>query len=166
MNKHYFFDTSALFKLYNNEVGTEWVRQIYRNPNMFIYISEITSVEVNSAFSRRIQPKSEIFYRVLIEEFKQDKKRRFLEFKLDGSILEKAQKIALNRGLRGYDNIQLASAIKAKEELAIAQKEFDLKESKTTIIEFIFVTADKELVEAAKIEGLSVENPNDFGEKN
>jgi uncharacterized protein len=58
--------------------------------------------------------------------------------------------LAERHGLRGYDAVQLASAITIKD----VQAALGLPIS-------VFVSADKRLNAAASAEGLIVENPND-----
>jgi len=53
--------------------------------------------------------------------------------------------------LRGYDAVQLATALAANR-----------KRLNDGLGALIFVSADDELNTAAKAEGLSVENPNDY----
>ena len=50
---NYFFDTSALVKIYHKEVGTELVEEIYENPENTIYISHLTKVELISALCKK-----------------------------------------------------------------------------------------------------------------
>ncbi len=67
------------------------------------------------------------------------------------SIIEAGMKLAQTHGLRGYDAIQLAAGC-AVNMLYIAHN----------LPYIIFVSADKELNVAASIEGLVVENPNNY----
>ena len=47
---NYFFDTSALIKLYHQEIGFEKTRSLYNEPTAEIYISQLAYTEVYSAF--------------------------------------------------------------------------------------------------------------------
>lgn len=66
-------------------------------------------------------------------------------------LLERAIVLAIKHALRGYDAVQLATALETNDER--------IKEGLSTII---LVSADKELNDAATVEGLLVEDPNDF----
>ena len=49
---NYFLDTSAIIKIYHSEVGTEFMRGLYRGPLNFT-ISELASLEFTSVMYRR-----------------------------------------------------------------------------------------------------------------
>lgn len=49
----YFFDSSALAKLYQSETGSAKVEALFREPKRSIIISRLTVVEINSVFARR-----------------------------------------------------------------------------------------------------------------
>ena len=57
--------------------------------------------------------------------------------------------LAQGRGLRGYDAIQLASALAVQDDLITS-----------SVGPPVFVSADVDLNEAAQVEGMTVENPN------
>jgi predicted nucleic acid-binding protein len=65
------------------------------------------------------------------------------------SIIDRAVNLTLNHKLRGYDAVQLATALVANEVLTAAD-----------LAPLSFVTADTDLVAAASAEGLATENPN------
>ncbi len=150
---NYFFDSSAVVKRYSLEIGTTWVLQIYRpSSNNIIHIAQITLVEVIAALTRRAKVKSKtIGYTKSIKRFERDIKDRFSVFKIEDSIIQQAMKLAVKYGLRGYDAVQLSSALNAGKEL-----------SQLNLSPLIFVSADNELNNAAKSEGLIVENPSNY----
>ena len=117
---NYFFDSSALVKRYNSESGTNWVLQIYRpSSNNIIHIAQITLVEVIAALTRRAKVKSQSSgYKKSIKRFERDIKDRFSVFKINDAIISNAMKLAVKYGLRGYDAVQLASALSAERELS------------------------------------------------
>jgi predicted nucleic acid-binding protein len=51
----YFFDSSALAKLYQAETGSAKVEAVFREPNRSIIISRLTVVEISSIFARRVR---------------------------------------------------------------------------------------------------------------
>ena len=55
MNKCFFFDTSALVKLYHEETGTEKLSELIARQNPVIVISDIASVEMVSALAKKVR---------------------------------------------------------------------------------------------------------------
>ena len=51
----YFFDSSALAKLYHPEVGSAEVFRIFSEPNRRILISRLTPVEMQSVFAIKVR---------------------------------------------------------------------------------------------------------------
>lgn len=51
----YFLDASALVKRYHPERGSEVVQRAFANPNARCLISDISIIEVQSAFARRVR---------------------------------------------------------------------------------------------------------------
>lgn len=100
-------DSSALVKLYIDEVGSDRIKEIVFSEKNNVFISKITGAEVVAAFSRR------------------------------------------RRTLRGYDAVQLASALTLSTEINEGM---------------IFISADIDLNGMAKAEGLVVEDL-EIGEK-
>jgi uncharacterized protein len=63
----YFLDTSALVKRYHPERGSAVVQQVFADPNARRIISDISIIEVHSAFARRVRMgeiRQEDFYAV------------------------------------------------------------------------------------------------------
>ena len=51
----YFFDSSALAKLYQPEAGSDRVEAIFRQPQRRLIISRLTAVEMHSVFAGRVR---------------------------------------------------------------------------------------------------------------
>lgn len=51
----YFFDSSALAKLYHPEAGSHRVEELVRNPDHRILISRLTVVEMHSVFALKVR---------------------------------------------------------------------------------------------------------------
>jgi predicted nucleic acid-binding protein len=51
----YFFDTSALAKLYHQEAGSHRVEELVRNPGHRVLISRLTVVEMHSVFALKVR---------------------------------------------------------------------------------------------------------------
>ena len=52
---HFFFDTSALVKLFSDEKGSTIVRDIIDNKDNTIWISDLVRVEIHSAILRKFR---------------------------------------------------------------------------------------------------------------
>ncbi len=150
----YFFDTSGLMKAFVNETGSVWVRNtIGANPPHQIYVAEIVEVETIAALSRRLKGKSITLAEFQLSELKLNRNLQnyFLISQTTSNIIKSAVKLAKTHSLRGYDAVQLASALQVENELL-----------SLGLPNVIFVSADNELNNAAKSEGLIIENPNDY----
>jgi predicted nucleic acid-binding protein len=115
-----FADSSALVKLYAEELGTEMMRTL--SP---LIISQLARVEVPAALWRkhRLGELSADDASVLISAFEADyfgteeDSARFLAVGATAAILDAAAQLAGVHGLRAYDSVQLASACSALREL-------------------------------------------------
>lgn len=150
----YFFDSSSLVKRYSKETGTAWVINIFKpiRANR-IYAARITFVEVISALARKarggqINSSAEI---KAVGRFRRAFHGKFRSVEVSVNLTEHAAQLARKHFLRGYDAVQLAAA------LEVHQERNSLGLSPLT-----FVCADDKLNDAAKAEGLAVENPNNY----
>ncbi len=148
----YFCDSSAVVKRYISETGTSWIIGLMRlaAKNEFA-VAQITGVEIVSAISRRhrgnfltISQADKASHRFLRDFY-----NRFGVVKIDDALIRNAIHLAQMHVLRGYDAVQLASAIALNAKL-----------SKLGLPPFIFISADDNLNSAANTEGLTVDNPN------
>jgi uncharacterized protein len=153
-----FFDSSATVKNYIVEIGTNWVKSVFITiPNTEIYMASITEVEVVAAFSRRRKGNTLSINdaNIAINQFKSAFVKDFNTVEVTPKIISIATNLADKHSLRGYDAIQLASALEIYSRLITIGVDFNLTP-------FTFVSADNELNTAASLEGLSVENPNNY----
>ena len=148
----YFFDSSALVKYYIDETGSDWVEiLIDAQPANEILIAEITGAEVVAALTRRSRlghiavPDAAI----VIGLFKNHFRYKLNSLVVRTNVVEAAMDLAETHGLRGFDSIQLASALTTNETLVTRGHQA-----------LIFISADSALNQAAIREGLSVDNPN------
>ena len=133
-----FADSSAIVKIYADEVSSDRVRDLEA-----MYVAEIARVEVVSAFWRKarmgdIAP--EVCAR-LVERFEDDLDLDFgplVAVSIDRETLKNAARLAGVHGLRAYDAVQLASALTVRSNDADCQ---------------VFATYDSELLAAAQCEG-------------
>ena len=154
----YFFDSSAAVKNYISEVGTNWIKSILVTiPQTEIFMASITEVEVIAAFSRRRKGKTLTTNdaAVLISQFKADFSKDYTTVEVVPKIISQAVHLADQHSLRGYDAVQLAAALEIYRKLISLKVNF----GSSTLT---FVSADNQLNSAAKAEGLTVENPNNY----
>jgi len=146
----YFFDSSALVKLYHPEAGTPAVDQIINAEGNLVRVSRLTVAELTSAFAIKVRTQSinredaDVFLR----QFRADIASGKLEiFSIGDAEFSRAEllveRYAFSSRLRALDALQLAVALELRN-----QKLVDY-----------FVGADAILCEVAGFEGLSVINP-------
>ena len=51
----YFLDTSALFKCYHLEAGTDEVNALLQREDARVYISDLSIIELHSALARKVR---------------------------------------------------------------------------------------------------------------
>ncbi|HQU91604.1 MAG TPA: type II toxin-antitoxin system VapC family toxin [Pyrinomonadaceae bacterium] len=143
-----FLDTSALVKRYVDEVGSEWVSDLFQKREDSFYIAELTLVEFTSAVLRRIRP-VEAAQRIL-NDFEFHLFSDLIVLDITSDLIQDAQSIVRRHRLRAYDAVQLATA-----------EELDRRERARSLPGVILVSADNEMLETARANGLDTENPND-----
>lgn len=149
----FFLDTSAIVKRYLPETGTDWIRRL-SDPatGNVIVLSELTLVEVAAALSARHRAPSGIprrardsalalFLRHFTDEYEVTAVSR--------PILDRAVALTQRHRLRGYDAVQLATALAAGDALLSAG-----------LAGLAFVAADADLAAAARAGGLVADDPN------
>lgn len=147
----YFCDSSALVKRYARETGTRWMIGLFRRAagNIF-YAARITRVEVIAALARK--GRGNLLTPPELQRATARVRRDFIKRTIivDASplLLEHAERLAETHGLRGYDAVQLATAIEANAE-----------RTSMKLSPLVFLTADKDLLIAAPAESLAVDNP-------
>jgi predicted nucleic acid-binding protein len=149
----FFFDSSAIVKRYRTEIGSRWVRAL-TDPTAAhtLILSEITLAEVAAALAAMQRASRGITRR------KRDRALNLFlghcgtEYNLiavSRSIIDRAVDLTQNHKLRGYDAVQLASALTLNESLIAAGA-----------TPLTFVSADNDQLAAANGAGLTTENPN------
>lgn len=147
----YFLDSSALVKRYISESGSAWVRALAApSTGNSVIVAEIARVEVVSAISRRRREGTLSTNQVnqVISDFRTDIATQYQIVELDEILYELASLLLLVYPLRAYDAMQLASAIKA-------QLTFGFPPASV-----VFLSADEQLLDIARAEGLVTDNPN------
>ena len=152
----YFFDSSALVKQYVSEIGSSWIVSITRlSSGNLIYIGRITTIEIVAAISRRVKigTLTASDAASAITRFRNDINSDYRIIELTPSLANRAIRIAETHQLRGYDAVQLAASLSLRDKLmarGVISSSFP----------YILVSADNELNNAAILEGLAVDNPN------
>jgi predicted nucleic acid-binding protein len=150
----YYLDSSSLVKRYADEWGSSWIRQITDlGAGNSILLPEITLAEVAAAMAAKQR-----MSRGITEEqraralgrFLQDCGERFLLVLVDRAVVYRAVELTQAHSLRGYDAVQLATALTAGVTLQA-----------DNLAAPIFVASGKELLNAAKADTLHGENPHD-----
>jgi predicted nucleic acid-binding protein len=148
----YYFDSSALVKYYAQEVGTKWVRGLVdAQPVNEIFTALVTGAEIVAAIRRRERMNliTASDAGAALAVFRNQFRIRFKAFRASDTVVDRAMNLADVHKLRGYDAIQLASALLIEERMT-AQGVGPLT----------LISADEELNQAAQAEGLLTDDPN------
>ncbi|MBI4490359.1 MAG: type II toxin-antitoxin system VapC family toxin [Deltaproteobacteria bacterium] len=146
----YFLDSSALGKNYHTELGTAVVEGLLKEPGARHFISRLTVIEIQSVFARKVRTGviTEADFQLLRRRFLTDvTKRQFHVVRMSGLHYQAAEQLITQHGtgqsVRTLDALRLSVALHLRRE-----KMLDY-----------FVCADKNLCTVARVEGLSVINP-------
>ncbi len=149
----YYLDSSAIVKIYIEETGSEWARSLRDRIEMGdILTCEISGAEVFAAFHRRFRAGdiSRDDLQNACQLFRQDFVDFFARIPVTKRIVDAGMQFIQKYPLRGYDAIQLATAVSFLNEL---------QKLNGRLLDF--VGADKVLNNAARGEGLTVINPSE-----
>lgn len=148
----FFLDSSAVVKRHLNEPGSTWIVEL-TNPiaGNELYIASITGVEVVSAIRRKTLGSglSHTDATTAIAQFQHDFDKQYQVVDVTLNLITQAMQLADHHALRGYDAVQLATA------LSVSSIGAGLRLST-----LMLVSADAALNAAAVIEGLAVDDPN------
>ncbi len=158
----YFFDASAIVKRYVREPGSAWVRDLCNAPDEnqntlhIVGIAEISRVEVAAAFEILVRRNeiSKTLGNHVYDQFTDEFVHEYESVRLTSEIVRDAAELTQRHPLKAYDAVQLATALDFRASLRANQKDL------------IFVCGDTNLLQAARAEGLAVENPFDHAESN
>lgn len=144
----YYFDTSAIVKLYHKETGSDEVLELFEDAKGENCISQITFTEFYCSLFRKFRNKEIDEERILLEairSFEIDMQYEFV-LKIDDQIFQNARNLIVkygsNQSLKTLDAIHLACA-----------------NSIGNIQETIFISADEKLCTVAFQMGLEIINP-------
>jgi uncharacterized protein len=148
---YYFLDTSALVKRYVAESGSSWLHSIVvPTTGNTLFIAQITRAEITSTAARRkregqISVRTAHAIRLIIDRHAS---REYRVVRLSEPVINRAQDLLETHSLRAYDSIQLASALEIQTHFSAAG-----------LAPVTFVSADKQLLNAASAERLLTDNP-------
>ena len=114
-----YVESSALVKRYIREIGTNWVRsQTSLFSGNHLFVARITSVEIMSTISRRVRAGAigRLPAVALMNQLRQEFANYFRIVGISRRLIESALDLAETHGLRGYDAIQLAAALRANDD--------------------------------------------------
>lgn len=148
---HYYADSSALVKRHVREIGTAWFQQL-ANPTSgnVIVTARISLVEVYSAFNRRVRENQIVStdYTKLAADFAACCEVEYQLVELTPMVVNRSRQLLERHPLRGYDAIQLATALLTQSTLIA-----------NALSPLTFLTADERLLAVAQVEGLLTDNP-------
>jgi uncharacterized protein len=139
----YYLDSSAWVKRYFTEAGSAWVATVFRR-EISLASSVLGYIEVAPTLARRRHASSSL--PVLQQQLHKEWTAMF-QLDLSSGAYEEALGLAWNQKLRGADAIHLAAALQLREQTVRCS------------LDFVFVTADDELVRAAQSLDVAVTNP-------
>jgi predicted nucleic acid-binding protein len=145
-------DSSAVAKRYVIEQGSAWITNLFTPAGgVELAIVRITAVEVAAALFRRTQAGSLAVSDAIraLTALRRHMVTSYQVYEVSAEVCESALDVAQGHGLRGYDCVQLATALHVQRLRAAAR-----------LGALTLVSADLELNAAASAEGIAVEDPN------
>jgi len=146
----YFFDTSALAKVYRKEAGSDFVDRVLSEPDSQHLISRLTIVEMESVFALKARMGEIDQQAVLIARRRLEAdlgRSRFLVAAFNDEHFRSARQLLFKHGvveaIRTLDALQLSVALGLKQAGLVT----------------VFIAADQRLCRVATLEGFSVTNP-------
>lgn len=150
----YYLDTSVLVKCYVREIGADWMRALVQSPQPHHFtMVRLAGPELVAALFRKVRT-GELSRAVAhrsAQDFKVDWQRLYDILEINAAISDRAMTLAERHGLRGYDAVHLACAVLLHE-----------TRRANHLPDLIFLAADDTLLQAADVEGLRTDNPNQY----
>lgn len=150
---YFFLDSSAIVKRYVPESGTIWLVNLTQaSRGHTIIISEITQTEVAAAIAAKHRARHGITLQErdnALNIFLQHCNTEYQMVPVNRIIFAYSIQLTQNHRLRGYDAIQLATALVTNKILTA-----------NGFLDLTFISADTDLILATQAEGLPTDNPN------
>lgn len=147
----YYADSSVLVKRHVQEIGSNWFRQLADTAaGNLIVTASLSLVEVYSALNRRKRELnlSQSDYAQIAADFALICATEYQLVEFNRPIIDRAQQLLESYPLRAGDATQLSCALIANDTLRAAQ-----------VPALIFLASDARLVDAARAESLTVDDP-------
>jgi len=138
----YFFDSSALVKVYASEAGSDLAKALFYGPGHRLYTSWISLTEIPSALYRK-SGLSRSQTDLLLIRFMTDYEQRCNEVRLSDAHALLAIDLIKQHSLTSADALILAQTLRLTERVR----------------RLILVTSDKRMIQAAEREGLPITDP-------
>jgi uncharacterized protein len=148
----YYADSSALVKRYVNEAGSIWIQAICDpSASHVIALAHVGLVEIAAALAvkHRQGALPNPIRDNLLRDLQRDSRDQYWLIDIGQQIVVHAIDLTRQRKLRGYDAVHLACALFLRGTLL-----------DQGLPAPILLSADRELLDAAQIEGLLTDNPN------
>ena len=153
---HFYLDASAIVKRYSPETGSAWIRSLVDPQSKHtLALSEITLAEVGAALAVKHRVPGGITLQErdsALSLFLSHCQSEYELISVSRLTVDLAVRLTQAHKLRGYDAVQLSSALIANQTLTAAG-----------LSPLTFVAADRDLLAAAQAEGLGVDDPNLHG---
>jgi uncharacterized protein len=141
-----FFDASAVAKRYFEEIGSDRVNHFWSGEEFFTSLAilhcELTSVLNRKQRERALPPG---VYQMLKRQIREDLEK-ILMVPVSSDLIQRSLRLLDSHPLKTLDSLYLAGALGLEE---------NLKEP------LLFVSSDRQLLQAAHAEGMSVVNPEE-----
>jgi predicted nucleic acid-binding protein len=146
----FYADTSVLLKQHVDEPGNAWFRQLVVSQDVVIMTTELSLVEVYSAFNRLVREGrlAGNSYEDLTTRLKRLFQSRYALIPTSTNVFKMACELLERHPLRAYDAMHLASAIFANQPFVTTGEPG-----------LTFLSADHRLLAAATGEGFAIFNP-------
>ncbi|MDX2040577.1 MAG: type II toxin-antitoxin system VapC family toxin [Acidobacteriota bacterium] len=148
----YYADTSVLVKRHVPEVGSPWMRALFKpSAANTIITGQLSLTELYSAINRRVREQSitPLRYQRIISVINFVWGAQYEVITLTDNLVNQTKFLLGRHPLRAYDAVQLASALQARTAaLSVG------------VAAPIFLSADKQLLQAAQAEGFVTDDSN------
>lgn len=151
-----YLESSALVKRYAREMGSDFVLKLFREEGNVFYASRLVLVEISSGLARKKREKEirEEDYLFALADMEEDLQTSIAVIEVHEEILRGAALLVREYPPRAYDAVHLASAQWIRDKI----KELEEKDSSIPV-EFVILSSDERLIQAAFREGLQVIDP-------
>ncbi|WIG60447.1 MAG: hypothetical protein OJF49_003195 [Ktedonobacterales bacterium] len=159
----YFLDTSALLpRLLRRAPGHVWVERVCTpGSRNTIALAEVTEAEIAASLNQLVRGgilRKKLCENVLVLLWSQVDGGEYNIIPVVSSIVRRAADLCSIHALKGYDAIQLACALTARD-IARLSDAARIARGETALGDPIFLTEDKRLSDAARAESFTVDTP-------